>query len=296
MDRITVLKTPELNNPRLIIAFAGWPDAAEVATRTVDYLVNKMKGIKFAEFDTDEFLDFTKSRPTIVVEDGVLTQINHPYNSFYYCRSDRPEHDLVLLQGTEPHLRWRTFFNTLLGFAKQLGVNQIITLGGLYDNVSHTRPPKVTAIVNTVALKTQLHDLGIETTNYQGPGAIHSVLLSASSKAKLQMISLWGHSPFYLRGGPNAKVCQALVVALNQLLDINLAMNDFEKSARQMDVALDRLMSKNQNLRSHIQRLEQEHDTALISSTPLEGSDKIINDVEEFLRREQQRDKENDSP
>ena len=41
--------------PTMIVAFAGWPDAAEAATRAVRYLVRKLPAKKFASIDPEEF-------------------------------------------------------------------------------------------------------------------------------------------------------------------------------------------------------------------------------------------------
>ena len=109
------------------------------------------------------------------------------------------------------------------------------------------------------------------------------------------MVSLWGHTPFYVRAGANPKVCRTIVAALNLLLDIKVDLKDLDKAAKQMDAALERLMGQNQNLRSHVQRLEQQHDATTPSQMPLEGADQVIKDVEEFLRNEQRKDKEIDT-
>ena len=109
MDRITFSKKPDLNSPYLIAAFAGWPDAAGVATRSVDYIVSKLKAKKFAEMDSEEFIDFNESRPMIVVDEGILQRLSLPRNDFYYRKSEGNSHDIILLRGTEPQLKWKTF-------------------------------------------------------------------------------------------------------------------------------------------------------------------------------------------
>ena len=63
MDGLIVHEMPEDNFPIMIVAFAGWPDAAESATRALKYLVRKLPAKKFAEIDPEEFYDFTVVRP-----------------------------------------------------------------------------------------------------------------------------------------------------------------------------------------------------------------------------------------
>ena len=57
---------------------------------------------------------------------------------------DAPQ-DAVLLLGSEPSLRWRTFCSLVTGLAVDLGVELVVTLGSLLADVTHTRPAPVTA-------------------------------------------------------------------------------------------------------------------------------------------------------
>ncbi|MEW6034707.1 MAG: PAC2 family protein [Chloroflexota bacterium] len=286
MDNLVLLETPELKRPCLIAAFAGWPDAAEVASRSVNYLRHKLEAKRFAELSPEEFFDFAQCRPMVVAEEGALRRLRPPSNDLYYWKNQAGEHDLILLQGTEPQLKWKTFADTLIRFAVQFGVVRILALGGLYDNVPHTRQPKVTGLVNAVALRGMLQDHGIGLVNYQGPSSIHSVLLAACSRARVEMLSLWGHAPFYVRSEANPKVCLALITVLNRLLGVTVGLEDLEGAAEQMDSMLERLMAENQHLRSHVRKLEEQHDAAIAPEGLPEGTDQIIRDVEEFLRRE----------
>lgn len=47
----------------MLVAFSGWPAAAEAATRALRYLVRNLGATKFAEIDPEEFYDFTVVRP-----------------------------------------------------------------------------------------------------------------------------------------------------------------------------------------------------------------------------------------
>ena len=54
------------------------------------------------------------------------------------------DRDAVLLLGVEPNLRWRTFTGLIVDFARELGVELVVTLGALLADVPHTRPAPVT--------------------------------------------------------------------------------------------------------------------------------------------------------
>ena len=50
----------------------------------------------------------------------------------------------MLLLGVEPNFRWRTFTEVVVGVARDLGVELVVTLGALLADVPHTRPAPVT--------------------------------------------------------------------------------------------------------------------------------------------------------
>ena len=50
-DGLIEHEVPQANLPTMLVAFAGWPDAAEAATRAMRFLVRKLRATKFAEID-----------------------------------------------------------------------------------------------------------------------------------------------------------------------------------------------------------------------------------------------------
>ena len=49
-------------------------------------------------------------------------------------------HDLLLLSGIEPHLRWKTFSESLTEVARLMDVEMVITIGAMAGMAPHTRP------------------------------------------------------------------------------------------------------------------------------------------------------------
>ena len=144
MTGLVTYETPEAKPATMVVAFAGWPDAAEAATRAVRYLVAKLDARRFAEIDPEEFFDFTVVRPQTRVNQAGERVVVWPPNEFYHYARDGRARALVLYVGTEPNLRWRAFSSLLMDVAHQTGVELVVTLGALLDAVPHTREPRVT--------------------------------------------------------------------------------------------------------------------------------------------------------
>src|SRR5579871_2183727 len=142
-DYMTVHDLPELRRPTLVAAFRGWNDAAEAASGAVRFMVDTWLAQRIASLDPEEFYDFTETRPRIRLLDGQNRAIEWPTLEMFAHANPELDHDVVLLIGHEPQLRWRTFTDEVLRVAAQLDVTQTVLLGALLADVPHTRAPRV---------------------------------------------------------------------------------------------------------------------------------------------------------
>src|SRR6476661_5590844 len=127
MERVTWEQKPQLRSPTLVCSFKGWNDAAESASSAIRFLATQWDAERIGAIDPEEFFDFQVTRPTVKLTEGLTREI-------------------VFLVGNEPNLRWKTFAATTVGAARELGVEQVVSLGALLADVPHTRPVSVTGI------------------------------------------------------------------------------------------------------------------------------------------------------
>ena len=113
---------PALSRPVLVTAFRGWNDGGQGASLAAGYLAKAWNGGQFGDIDPEEFYDFQATRPQVSLVDGVTRRIEWPENAFYRARISGVERDAVLLLGTEPNLRWRSFTGMIVDVAKDLQV------------------------------------------------------------------------------------------------------------------------------------------------------------------------------
>lgn len=286
-------ESPELRSPYLIAAFAGWPDAAQVATGAISYLTRKLKAKKFAELKVEGFYTFTSLRPEVTIDRGVVTSLKFPHNNFFCWQKEDSSHDLILFRGIEPDLHWQRYIDAMMELAIRLKVARVYTVGGLYDQIPHTREPRISGVVSEPRLTSLLTKHNIEPIAYQGPSSLHSVLLAACREKLIEALSLWGHAPFYVRVEANPTVCFGLLQKLAGLLEIEVDLEEIRQTSDSLQQTLDRLLAENEELRLYIRKLEEQYETEGIPPAPresLEGADKIIKEVEEFLRDERRRE------
>lgn len=289
MDGLIVHEMPEGDFPIMIVAFAGWPDAAESATRAMKYLVRKLPGKKFAEIDPEEFYDFTVVRPHTRVNRRGERIIRWPQNDFYYFKPrDEQGSGLILYVGTEPNLKWRAFSGILTGIAETHGVKLVVSLGALLDAVPHTRAPKVTGRASSSELTQKAEWLGIRNSGYQGPTGIHTAFMDACAKMDLPYASIWGHCPHYVQTSPNPHVSHALLQKLRSLVDFDIEMEELRLSGEAFETEVTKAIAKQPEVSTYVERLERRHDAANSPADEIPNPETLVQELEDFLKSQQQ--------
>jgi len=282
---IVLHEEPSLYHPKMVAAFAGWADVTHAGTSALSYLARKLKAKEFANIDAEEFYDFPANRPTVTISQGVIQKVKMPANTFYYVKSQGQ--DLILFLGNEPNLKWHRYADLAIELCQLLGVDRIYLLGGLYDAVTHTMEAKITGVTSLPHLTQPLKEHNIETLDYQGPSSIYSLILAVCKERRIEAINLWGHVPFYIRAESNPLTCLALLNKLAKLLEIKLDLADMEAMAKQFSSKLDQLMTQSTELNLYIRKLEKQYeDKGKASIKDLESADKIVKQVEDFLKKE----------
>ncbi|HSO56242.1 MAG TPA: PAC2 family protein, partial [Actinomycetes bacterium] len=207
MDHTTLIRRPRLRGPVLLAAFDGWNDAGEAATSALDAIADGLAAETFATIDPEEFYDFQATRPTVRLVDG-HRRIEWPSVELRAAHLPASEHDLIVVRGHEPNLRWRTFASEIVELAADLRVEMVVTVGALLADVPHTRPVQV---VSSAGDRDLAERLGLSVSRYEGPTGILGVLGDAATREGIPTVGLWAALPHYLNLAPNPWGAMALV-------------------------------------------------------------------------------------
>jgi len=296
LDALKIQELPSLRSPILVAAFAGWPDAAEVASGTARFLARKLRARRFAEIDPEEFYVFTESRPNTLILAPGQRALEWPANEFFSWHNPNGERDIVILQGREPNLNWREYVEIILDLAGRLGVTQMIALGGTYDAVSHRGQVSMSGHATSPELRDALAEFGITASSYEGPSSVQSALLEACREKNLLAASLWGHAPHYVRAAPNPKVSHAMLRVLKTLLGVELDLTELEVAGEALEAKVDAAMLENPELRDYVEQLDiveepvrEQTVEELMADLPLSRPDpaEIMRELEEILKQRQ---------
>ena len=160
---------------------------------------------RIAEIDPEGFVDFQATRPTVTLDEGLTRRIEWPENAFHVASIPGADRDAVILMGVEPNYRWRAFNELVVGFARDLGVELVVTLGALLADVPHTRDAPVTGAASDLSL---VEELGLQPSRYEGPTGIVGVLHDAFRQAGIPTVSLWSAVPHYVSLAPSPRAAQ----------------------------------------------------------------------------------------
>ncbi len=277
MDHLRRSYQPDLDRPIVLAAFEGWNDAGDAASSAVRWFADRWDAEPFADIDPEEFFDFTSTRPEVRIDDDDERAIDWPTNQFSAAVLPRSGGDLILLQGVEPQLRWRTFCDTILGVAQEHDASMVVTLGALLAEVPHSRPVNV---VGTAYQQSVVARLGLAPSQYQGPTGIVGVLHSRARDLEIPSASLWATVPTYVPGAPSPKATLALVEKTAALLGEQVVTTDLEIASASYERQINELVEDDDETQAYVAALEQRHDEELSEAEPGE----LVEEVERFLR------------
>ena len=284
MDGLTYQERPDARFGAMVLAFAGWSDAAEAATGAARYLRKHLSAKKLAEIDPEHFYDFSTVRPHTVLDGEKRRSLRWPANELYYVEAEEPSRGLIIVEGTEPNLRWRTFSEIIFAVAEEFGVGLFVSLGSLLDAVPHTREPRVTGLASPTELAQKMEWLGVRNSGYEGPAAIHTVLLDGARKRGLGHASIWGHCPHYVNVSPNPKVSEALLIKLRGLVDIEVDLEELRQAGEAYQVEVTKAVGHEAKVNAYVERLEQRYDATHSPSGEIPSPDALVQDLEDFLK------------
>ncbi len=278
-SELRVAHRPRLKSPVLVAAFRGWNDGGQGASLAGGYLARLWQAERFAELDPEDYFDFQATRPVVSLEEGVTRRVEWPENAFYFARPGELGRDVILLLGIEPNLRWRTFCNHVVDFAKELGVELVVTLGALLADVPHTRPSPVTGSASDAEL---VESLGLTTSRYEGPTGIVGVLHDACRQAELPSVSLWAAVPHYVQLTPSPRAAQALCERLATLLGGHIDVAELRKAAHGYVEQVSEAVAADEETAGYVEELEQRSDT--IDPSELPTGDALAAELTRYLR------------
>ncbi|PIF03106.1 MAG: carboxylate--amine ligase [Propionibacterium sp.] len=266
---------PTLRNPVAILAFGGWNDAGDAATAVLTHLRSHYPTTFVHEIASEDFWDYQSNRPrTHISSTGRV--LSWPHISVNIVKL--PDQDLVVFEGPEPNLKWRTFATLILDEITAINPELVVLLGAMLSDSPHSRPLPLSGSSSDQQLFSRLN---LEPNSYEGPSGIVGVLTDTFTSSELSVVSLWISVPHYVATPPSPKATMSLINALENLLQTPLDLGDLPEQITKWEQRVTELTSDYSDIAEYVATLENMSDKV----DQAEGTaEQIAAEFEEYLK------------
>lgn len=271
------LEENSLRDPVAVLAFEGWNDASDAASRVLYYLMEHHDVTPLARLDLENYISYQESRPLVTLE-GRVRSIRWPTVGFFGLAIPDHTHDLVLVLGEEPHLRWRRFCLEVASVLRQLGVRQAVALGAFVGEIAHTLPVPVFGSSSDPNFARRF---GLHASAYEGPTGITGVITTALEDEGIEAAGMWAGIPHYLAANPSPTGTRALLYALGDVIGRRFDVKELDEEVADYEARVQEAIAGSSELVGYVRGLEAESEKRAISLT---GSRRLVEEIERFLR------------
>jgi proteasome assembly chaperone (PAC2) family protein len=275
-----VASPPTLRDPVLLVALDGFVDAGAAASTASTFLRHRWQAEQIAWFDGEAFIDYRARRPSAVIDSGVVRRIDWPEIELVAAPLEGP-HDVLLLLGPEPDMRWRAFSEEVGQLCDQLGIVQVLQLGAYPAATPHTRPVAITRARNRVEQRLLVD--GSDVGGYTGPVNATTVLQSELVARDVPALGLWAEVPHYIATNPHPPAALALVEVTAQALKVPVDTTELRAAARLHLEQVAEAVAEHEDAASMVSALEQMVDAGETDEELPSGED-LAAEIEYFLR------------
>ncbi len=285
MDGFSIQEPVGLRSPIVVIAFTGWSDTGTVTTDAAKRMVDAYQAQRFLEVDPEDYYVFTDTRPHVKLDEDGIRQVTWPTNEGFFARIPVHPHDLVLLIGVEPNLRWRTFCESMADAIASTSPSLVCTLVARPAATPHTRPIPVSGSSADTQLAMKF---GLGRSQYQGPTGVVGVLHDSLRRRGIPLISLAASVPHYLNVEENPPATLALLRALEPITGLAPPVGDLDEECEKFMTRVQEASRGDDQIAGYVRTLEQNYGEP-DEPTPdghgeLPSVDDVLRDVEDLLR------------
>ena len=223
-------------------------------------------------------------RPLVKIKDGLVRKLDLPRNEFYFWKSGAAR-DLILFLGVEPNLDWPAYAQAIVDVARQFRAPRIYCLGGIFDQVPHTRQTRIMATVSHPRLKDELKTFA-RFTDYEGPSSFNTMLISVAREQGIEMAGISARTSLYIQD-LNTKACYDLLKNVITLAGLDIDLSDLRVAGETLVEMMDRAFSENATAQEQLKKLEEQFDAA-VGEEPLqvpgEDYDKLLAEMRKLKR------------
>jgi proteasome assembly chaperone (PAC2) family protein len=228
----------KLNHPWLV---AVWPGMGNVALNAGYYLLANLGMQVIAEYEASDLFDVEH----VEVKEGIIQTGRFPRNRFFVWKDPEHKRDLVVFLGeAQPPLGKYTFCRKLIDYARELGIERIITFAAMATQMHPEHRSRVFGAATDVESLEEVKRLELEVLEDGHIGGLNGVLLGAAAEEGLRGACLLGEMPHIFSQLPFPKASLAILEVFTTMTGIELDFTDLAEQSRIMEQRLGELLSQ----------------------------------------------------
>ena len=215
------------------IFIEGMPGVGNVGQVTVGYLIEQLKPELFAELYSSHFNHVVLIKPNAVAQ---------PLMGYFYYYKPK---NLIIYYGDQQAMTPEGTYelvNHILKFIKKIGVETVITLGGV--QTTYKKTVKVYGVVSEESLKNEFDGYGIDFENVsQNVGSIIGaigMLTAFSKRYNMKSLCLLVESST-LPLIPDQRGARVLLELLSKMLSLDIDLSKMEKKVKEQQELMKKL-------------------------------------------------------
>lgn len=229
---------PKLVRPWLV---AAWPGMGQVAANGAVYLLAKLGMEGLAELDTGDLFDADH----VEVTDGLIRPARRPRSRLFVWRDPDGRRDLVVFLGeAQPPLGKSAFCRQLIGFAKELGVERVLTFAAMATGMRPEHRSRVFAAATDDETLEELKTHEVEVLESGRISGLNGLLLGAAAEAGLKGACLLGEMPQVFAQLPFPKASLAVLEVFAAAAGAVVDLAELAEQSRSVEEQLGELLGR----------------------------------------------------
>ena len=271
---------PELKEPHALVALRPWVDVGNVGTQVLSWLETRFNAKDLGRLARPgDFFDFTRYRPTSYLKGG-QRQITIP-NTYVTYSKQESGNDFLFIHLLEPHSHGEVYIESVVRLLTRFGAKRYCLIGSMYDFVPHTRPLIVTGGATGESIQQEFTKMGIESSDYQGPTSINSLVSQHAPEMGMETMSLIVHLPQYTQLDKDYMGAVRIMNVLGSLYGFPIDESYIERAEQQRE-QINTELNKNPQLKVVVEQLETNYE-ARTEKKKEEETTRLSPEVEKFL-------------
>jgi len=232
---------PDKNDALRPWLIAVWPGMGHVALSAGYYLMAKLGMHQMAEFSATGLFDVDFA----MVREGVVQRSQRPRSRFFLWKAPEGQRDIIVFIGeAQPPLGKYAFCEKLIDFARDQGVERVVTFAAMATRMHPEQESRVFAAVTDRELLEETHSAQADPLQ-EGPiGGLNGVLLAAAADKGMPGLCLLGEMPHIFAQVPFPKASLAVLRTFVQLAGIEVDFTELKQQAKAIEQQLGDLLAQ----------------------------------------------------